>query len=136
MRALAAVLLLALSGSALADTTVPSKGLFQPSSYRIATSAEAVGFLDAVVVALKSNPDAWLRLEVHADERPGALDNTVLADKRAKVLVKELRKRGISKKRIGSDAVGHSGVQPSTATNRIVFDFSDDAVVAVPPTWK
>lgn len=133
-----AVLLAALLVPAVAsaDTTIPSKALFGPSSYRLSSAPEVAQFLDRVAEKVKSSPDGFVRLEVHADERPGALDNTVLADKRAKVLLKELKKRGLKKRALGSDAVGHSGVQPTPGTSRIVFDFANDATVDVPPTWK
>lgn len=134
MRLLIASLLL--STPAWADTTVPSKALFAPSSYGLGSDGEIGAFLDRVADALDANPDARLRIEVHADERPGALDNTLLADKRAKEILKGLKKRGVKKKRLSSDAVGHSGVQPSAPTSRIVFDFSDDASVEVSPAWR
>lgn len=133
-----AVLLAALLTPAVAgaDTTIPSKALFGPSSYRLSTAPEVAQFLDRVAEKVKSSPDAFLRVEVHADERPGALDNTVLADRRAKEILKELKKRGLKRRTLGSDAVGHSGVQPTPTTSRIVFDFVNDATVDVPPTWR
>lgn len=135
MRLLAAVSLL-VATPAWADTTVASKVFFGPSSYGLSADGEVAAFLDRVADAVEADPSLRLRLEVHADERPGTLDNTLLADKRAKELLKALKKRGVKKKKLGSDAIGHSGVQPSSATSRIVFDFSNDASVDVPPAWR
>ncbi len=134
MRALAVFALL-VAGPAWADTTVPSSGMFQPSSYGLSDDGDTKSFLDAVAEAVKSADGGRVRVEVHADERPGAQDNTLLAGMRARELVKALRKRGVGKKAVVSEAVGHSGVQRTPATSRIVFDFSNDAAVDVPAAW-
>ena len=69
---------------------------------------------------------------MHADERPGTIDNTALASFRVKDLLKALKKAGAKKKQLTGESVGHSGVEHTPETSRIVFDFADDAYIAWP----